>query len=114
MKTSQKSNEFYAGRLLKQIEKAFTDLSCFELMDFNLDSITDLLEYLGYYGEQLPYKERIIVEAFKTMGGVIYGENRKNVTKKSFIVFLNAINNVFLQWMRGGDDETSDFKVKSE
>ena len=51
LKTSQKSNEFYAGRLLKQIEKAFTDLSCFELLDFNLDTITDLLEYLGYYGE---------------------------------------------------------------
>jgi hypothetical protein len=48
------------------------------------------------------------------MGGVIYGDNRKNVTKKSFIVFLNAVNNVFLQWMRGADDESYDFKVKSE
>ncbi len=96
LKTSQKSNEFYAGRLLKQIEKAFTDLSCFELVDFTLDIVTDLLEYLGYYGEQLPNKERVVVDAFKIMGGVIYGESKRNVTKKSFIVFLNAINNVFL------------------
>jgi hypothetical protein len=41
------------------------------------------------------------------MGGIIYGENKKNVTKKSFIVFLNAINNVFLQWMKGDDEENN-------
>jgi len=44
----------------------------------------------------LPNKERVVVDAFKIMGGVIYGESKRNVTKKSFIVFLNAINNVFL------------------
>ena len=60
------------------------------MLDLSLEVITDLLEYLGYYGE------RVVVEAFKTMGGVIYGEQKKNVSKKSFIVFLNAINNVFL------------------
>ena len=70
LKTSQKSNEFYAGRLLKQIEKAFTDLSCFEILDLNLEMVTDLMEYLGYYGEQLAFKERLVVDAFKTMGGV--------------------------------------------
>jgi hypothetical protein len=85
------------------------------MIDLPMETVTDLLEFLGYYGDSLPYKERVIVDAFKTMGGVIYGENKKNVSKKSFIVFLNAINNVFLQWMKGVDDESnSDFKLKSE
>jgi hypothetical protein len=39
------------------------------------------------------------------MGGVIYGDSKRNVSKKSFIVFLNGINNVFLLWMKGGEDE---------
>ncbi len=56
-----------------------------------------------------------MVDAFKTMGGVIYGEHKKNVNKKSFIVFVNAINNVFLQWMKGESvEENTDFKVKTE
>ena len=75
------------------------------MIDLSIETITDLLEYLGYYGDQLPYKERVVVDAFKTMGGVVYGDSKKNVSKKSFIVFLNAINNVFLQWMKGDEDE---------
>lgn len=51
VKPSQKSNEFYAGRLLKQIEKAFGDLGCFEMVDFSLESVSDLLTFLGYSGE---------------------------------------------------------------
>ncbi len=78
---------------MKQIEKAFTDLSCYEILDFNLETTTDLLAYLGYYGDQLPYKDRIAADAFKSMGGTLGG---RNITKRSFIVFLNAINNVYL------------------
>lgn len=51
MKASQKSNEIYAGRLLKQIEKAFTDLSCFEMQDLSIETVEDILAYLGYSGE---------------------------------------------------------------
>ena len=118
LKTSQKSNEFFAGRLLKQIEKAFSDLCCFEMMDLSFETCTDLLTYLGYCGDQLAFKDRIIGDAFKIMrAGSATGSN---VSKRSFIVFINAINNVFLQWMKGGGDENSstvnnsDFTVKSE
>lgn len=48
IKTSTKSNEFYAGRLLKQIEKAFSDLACFEMSDFSQETCSDLFTYLGY------------------------------------------------------------------
>jgi hypothetical protein len=53
--------------------------------------VTDLMEYLGYYGEQLAFKERLVVDAYKTMGGVIYGEHKKNVNKKSFIVLFSFL-----------------------
>ena len=115
LKTSQKSNEFYAGRVLKQIEKAFSDLGCFEMFDFDLEMCSDLMVYLGYAGDQLAFKERIMLDAYKFMGGQTHGEHRKNITKRSFIVFVNAINNVFLQWMRGSDESLGeDLKVKSD
>jgi len=114
LKTSQKSNEFFAGRVLKQIEKAFSDLGCFEMYDFDLEVCTDLFIYLGYAGDQLAFKDRIMLDAFKLMGGQAHSEHRKNVTKRSFIVFVNAINNVFLQWMKGSEESVNeDFKIKS-
>lgn len=50
-KKLKKSNEYYAGKLLKQIEKAFTDLDCFQMVDLSLETCIDLLRYLGYFGE---------------------------------------------------------------
>ena len=46
-------------------------------------------------------------------GNLSNGEHRKNVSKRSFIVLINAINNVFLHWMKEGDSP-EDFCVKSE
>ena len=66
------------------------------MVDFSLETCSDLLTYLGYAGDQLSYKERILSDAFKVMGGVSNGEHKANVRKRSFIVFVNAINNVFL------------------
>ena len=84
------------------------------MQDFSLDTCSDLLTYLGYSGEGLSYRDRIIADAFKTMGGHISsGDHRRNVSKRSFIVFINAINNVFLHWMKMGDS-LEDFCVKSE
>jgi len=36
------------------------------------------------------------------------------VSKRSFIVFVNAINNVFLTWMKGQPEFPNDLKIKSE
>lgn len=38
-------------------------------------------------------------DAFTEMGGSLAPENRRNITKKSFIVFINALNNIHLGWM---------------
>jgi len=49
------------------------------------------------------------------MGGISLNstsQSKKNITKRSFIVFINAINNVFLNWMENSDCP-DDFKVKS-
>ena len=93
---------------MKQIEKAFSDLGCFEMHDFSVETVQDLLTYLGYAGDDLAYSDRTILEAYRAMGGTA----DRYVTKRAFIVFVNAINNVFLQWMKG---EVGDhFKVCSE
>jgi hypothetical protein len=83
------------------------------MLDFTLETSSDLLTYLGYSSEHLSYRERILTDAFKTMGGNAHPEHRKNVSKRSFIVFVNAINNVFLQWMKSGDSP-EDYYLKSE
>ena len=77
-----------------------------------MEICTDLLTYLGYTGDYMPLKDHIMANAFKTMGGQ---PNRSNVTKRSFIVFVNAINNIYLQWMKSGSSNPSDeFKLNSE
>jgi hypothetical protein len=76
--------------------------------DFSVDTVQDLLTYLGYAGDDLAYQDRTILEAYKAMGGTA----DRHVTKRAFIVFINAINNVFLQWMKGGEGDH--LKVSSE
>jgi hypothetical protein len=93
--------------LLKQIEKAFSDLGCFEMVDFTIETCADILTYLGYFSDSIAYKDRILSDSFKQMGGSLptAGDHLgRNVSKRSFIVFVNAINNVFLNWMKGGGD----------
>jgi hypothetical protein len=79
------------------------------MVDLSIDSVVDILSYLGYSSEQLPFKDRIHADAFKLMGG----NHGRNVSKRSLIVFINAINNVFLTWMTE-DGRMEDLKVKSE
>ncbi len=45
------------------------DLGCFEIIDFDLQMCTDLLSYLGYVGDQLAFKDRVMLDCFKVMGG---------------------------------------------
>jgi hypothetical protein len=76
--------------------------------EFSIEAVSDLLIYLGYAGDDLTFLERIILDAYKAMGG----SAERNVSKRAFIVFINAINNVFLHWMKG--EEGDPLRVKSE
>ena len=67
----------------------------------------DLLNYLGYAGDDLFQKEKLLGDAWAEVGG----SESKGITKKAFIIFVNVLNNVFLPWM--GEDK-KDFHVNSD
>lgn len=95
VKTSLKSNELFAGRLLKQIDRAFLDLDCLSLTSLTYDKFSDLLWYLGYSGESLFNKDKILQDAWQHLGG----SDDRNISKRSFIIFIYALNNLYFKWM---------------
>eukprot|EP00347_Sterkiella_histriomuscorum_P006789 403351425 len=94
-KTSNRSNEVFASRLLKQIDRAFTDLDCLRLNSLSLDQFYDILCYLGYTGDDHQNKDRITQDAWVYLGG---SQNRQ-ISKKSLIIFIHALNNLYFPWM---------------
>jgi Ca2+-binding EF-hand superfamily protein len=80
---------------LKQIEKAFTDLDLLKQESLTFKHFVDVLSYLGYCGEDLSQKERILKYAWSHIGGT----DTRNVSRRSLIIFVNALNNVYLPWM---------------
>jgi len=101
-KTSEKSNQVYAGRILKQIERAFTDLDLLSLQSFSYKHFVDVLCYLGYCGDELFNKEKLLKDAWTFIGG----SDTRNISRRSLIIFVNALNNVFLPWMSETQDST--------
>ncbi|CDW83694.1 UNKNOWN [Stylonychia lemnae] len=104
-KTSERSNEVYAGRILKQIEKAFSDLECLQVISIDFDKFVDILKYLGYANNEMSLKEKILTDAWAQIGG---SENR-NISKRSLIIFINCLNNIYLQWMSNIEDRSEDY-----
>lgn len=85
----------YAGRILKQLEKAFIDLNCMDTLSISYDLFVDILNYLGFSGDDLSQKERIQKDAWNHLGG----SDSRNISKRTLIIFINSLNNVYLQWM---------------
>lgn len=94
-KPSDRSNQVYAGRILKQIERAFTDLDLLHANCLTLQQFTEVLSFLGYSGEDLCLRDKLLKEAYSYIGGT---ESRP-ISRRSLVVFLHALNNVYLPWM---------------
>mmetsp|Transcript_32223 Transcript_32223/g.31531 ORF Transcript_32223/g.31531 Transcript_32223/m.31531 type:complete len:198 (+) Transcript_32223:1300-1893(+) len=105
VKTSERSNQVYASRVLKQIERALQDLDLLETPSFSQEEFSDVLEYLGFSGQTLHERSKLINEAWSTLSGDLGG-----VSKRSFIIFVNVLNNLFLPWMGEGQG----FKLRDE
>ena len=52
-KASNNSNLVFVSRILKQIERAFTDLECMDTNQISLEMFTDIMTYLGYIGDDI-------------------------------------------------------------
>ena len=55
----------------------------------------EVLCYLGYCGDELFNKEKLLKDAWAFVGGT----EGRNISRRSLIIFLNALNNVYLPWM---------------
>jgi hypothetical protein len=72
------------------------------------------LGYLGFTGDDLALRDRIQKDAWYHLGGT----DIRNISKRSLIIFVNSLNNVYLPWMSQPGDQNcidiSDFNVKNE
>jgi hypothetical protein len=58
----------------------------------------DVLCYLGYCGDELFNRERLLKDAW----GFVGGTESRNISRRSLVIFINALNNVYLPWMSEG------------
>jgi hypothetical protein len=77
------------------------------IQEIEFELYIDLLSNLGYISSELRERDQIIVDTWKFIGG----SDSRNISKRAFIVFINALNNVFLPWMT---QESNGLIVESE
>ena len=72
-----------------------------DTINITYELFVDILSYLGFTGDDLNQRERIQKDAWNHLGG----SESRNISKRTLIIFINALNNVYLPWMSDGPQE---------